>query len=307
MRKQDIAIILATLALLAVAGLVLTGQDPSGSDAAVAERESLPCEEPPLLASDGVAVDAGPRLGGGDQAVAAEVARLGDLVQRLEARMKTLEAENERLAAKVDPVADILLLLARERPKIERARQRSHQTAAIATLRNVTSAQAQMQATARIDQDNDGTGEYGGFRELSGSVPGRMSKVLVPPVLSSAFRTLNAYGEAERAGYLFRFYLPDAHGAGVGEPSRGFDNTSGVDSDLAETTWCAYAWPAEAGAFRTVFFMNQAGDVLVTEADYVGPGGGPNPDAAFVRAGAITGKTAVGARGSDGNVWTQAN
>ena len=49
--------------------------------------------------------------------------------------------------------------------------------------------------------------------------------------------------------------------------------------------------------------MNQAGDVLVTEADYVGPGGGPSPDAAFVRAGSIVGKVAVDAEGSDGNVW----
>lgn len=87
----------------------------------------------------------------------------------------------------------------------------------------------------------------------------------------------------------------------------GFDNASGVDPDLAETTWCAYAWPTEAGASRLVFFMSQAGDVLVTEADYAGPGGGPAPDAAFERAGSIMGKTANNARGSDGNIWKQAN
>ncbi|MCB9826272.1 MAG: DUF2950 family protein [Planctomycetes bacterium] len=38
------------------------------------------------------------------------------------------------------------------------------------------------------------------------------------------------------------------------------------DPDLAETAWCAYAWPAsyQQSGNRT-FFVNQAGDVLATE------------------------------------------
>lgn len=221
MRKQDIAIILAALALVAVAGLALFGPKPADAPAEPVERAAVEREEPALRSVDGESDEAA-RLGGGDRTLATQVERLAGVVERLEARIDGLEKENKRLAGAVDPVADLLRLLERERPKIERARRQSNKVAAISTLRNVTSSQAQMQATARIDQDADGIGEYGGFRELSGAIPGRMEKALNPPVLSRAFRTLNEYGEVLRSGYLYRFYLPDAHGAGIGEPSAGF-------------------------------------------------------------------------------------
>ena len=245
MRKQDIAIILAALALLAVAGLVIFGTPPLQGGADCVERVTVACAEPPLRDADGED-DEPARLGGGEAALAGEVERLALLVGRLEGRLAKLEKENARLAAAVDPVADLLRILEQERPRIERARKRSNEVAAVAVLRNVTSSQAQMQATARIDQDQDGTGEFGGFIELSGAAPGRMSRVLVPPVLSRIFQKLNDYGEATRNGYQFRFYLPGARGAGIGEPQSGFDSGSGVDANLAETTWCAYAWPTEA-------------------------------------------------------------
>lgn len=186
----------------------------------------------------------------------------------------------------------------------------SAETGVIAAGRNVISAAAQLQASARIDVDRDGTGEFGGFLEMSGAVAGRMASPLNPPVLARAFRTLLATGEVERNGYLYRLYLPGPRGVGVAEPPTGFDLRD-VDADLAETTWCLYAWPVAYGRTgRKTFFTNQGGDVLATDApSYDGPGHGPAPDAAFRPAGrgTITGPAAIGADGNDGHPWKQVN
>jgi len=67
-------------------------------------------------------------------------------------------------------------------PNLLAARLSANETAAVATLRNIISAQAQFKG-AKADTDNDGTGEYGGFVELS-APPGRMV-ASGPPVLSA--------------------------------------------------------------------------------------------------------------------------
>ena len=188
-------------------------------------------------------------------------------------------------------VAIIAIIAAIAIPNLLSARLSANETAAVATLRNIISAQAQFQQGAKADTDNDGTGEYGGFIELSG-----------------AFRVLNANGEVSRSGYFFRMFLPDAAGAGVGEPQAGY-TAALVNSDLAETTWCAYAWPVnyQQSGNRT-FFTNQGGDLVATESkNYNGTGKGPGSDAAFKVAGAITGSVAIGAVGADGNTWKQVN
>ena len=116
-------------------------------------------------------------------------------------------------------IAIIAIIAAIAIPNLLAARLSANETAAIATLRNIISAEAQFQQTAKADTDNDGTGEYGGFVEMSGGGVGRMTVVLSPPVLSGAFRVLNATGEVSRSGYFFRVYCPGA--AGVGDPGSG--------------------------------------------------------------------------------------
>jgi hypothetical protein len=222
----------------------------------------------------------------------------------LRSALDEVRAERDRLAAELAALREEerrWALLA----KLEKPQRAANELAAVASVRNITSAQAQVQASARIDVDRDGVGEFGGFLELSGAVAGRMSKPLVPPVLSSQFRTLTEEGEVYRAGYLFRVYLPDARAAGVEESPTGFDARR-VDHDLAETTWCLYAWPAIAGVTGTrTFFMNQAGDVLATEdARYDGPGRGPAPNAAF-RGSSIAEPAVADGPGSDGATWTR--
>jgi prepilin-type N-terminal cleavage/methylation domain-containing protein len=205
-------------------------------------------------------------------------------------------------------------------PNLLSARLNANETAAVATLRNVSSAQAQFQASARCDVDNDGAGEFGLFREMSGgygvritAAAGVIGRVMDPPVLSGAFRALNAGGEASRSGYFFHMVLPGTGGIGVTETATG---TLGdvLDTTLCETTWCCYAWPSSySKTGNRSFFVSQAGDIVgVDDSAYSGAGKivAANAGAAFKAGGPatnVTGQVAVGTRGRDGNVWKQIN
>jgi len=126
-------------------------------------------------------------------------------------------------------------------PNLLAARLSANETAAIATPRDIISAEAQFQQSAKTDTDNDGTGEYGGFLEMSGGGVGRLGSVLSPPVLSGAFRVLNVAGEVSRSGYFFRPYLPDAGGDVVATEKNTYSGTTaGPASDAAFN-------PADAG------------------------------------------------------------
>jgi len=205
-------------------------------------------------------------------------------------------------------IAIIAIIAAIAIPNLLSARLNSNETAAIATLRNIISAQSQFQTTSRADDNNNGVGEYGTFGEMSGSIGVRGNAVLNPPVLSTAFRTVNGNGEVSRSGYMFAMYLPDATGDGLAEVAGGGADAA-VDPDLAETTWCAYAWPANFGnTGNRTFFVNQGGDIVATEnLNYSGSGNGPASNSAFAPgAGAtITGNVATGMTGRDGNFWRQ--
>jgi prepilin-type N-terminal cleavage/methylation domain-containing protein len=214
-------------------------------------------------------------------------------------------------------VAIIAIIAAIAIPNLLSARLNANETAAVATLRNISSAQAQFQATAKGDSDNDGTGEFGCFTELSGAVDVRGDAnigQLNPPVLSGAFRNPDGTtGFVSRSGYYFKIYLPQSDGTGyvadVGTPT-----WTNIDSDLAETTWCCYAWPVNYGnSGNRCFMVNQTGDVVASEyASYTGTAG-PPPEAAFISpaASSITGLTAVGTQGGDygttNALWRQVN
>ena len=211
-------------------------------------------------------------------------------------------------------VAIIAIIAAIAIPNLLSARLNANETAAIATLRNISSAQAQFQATAKADTDNDGTGEFGCFRELSGAVPVRGSTTvgkLNPPVISGAFRTPDdTTGLVSRSGYYFKILLPTAAGIGEAADIGATGTFTNVDSDLAETTWCCYAWPVNYGnSGNRTFMVNQTGDVVTSE--YSGYSGttGPVAHAGFLStaAGSITGLTAVGTVGGDTRVWRQVN
>jgi len=226
---------------------------------------------------------------------------------------RTIESRLDALTKRFDASAADTAALAGYLEELTRARMGANERVALATARQGIASQSQFQQGARIDEDADGTGEYGGFVEMAGGVVRRRGHVqasphgrLVPAVLHNTWQTLNAHGEGTRSGYLYRIYLPGSGGVGVGEPTEGFPADS-VATDLAETTWCMYAWPEKYGTTGTrTYFTNQGGDVLWTDASaYSGPGAGPAPDAAYLPEvrGRIVGRAAIGLKGVDGNVW----
>ena len=66
-------------------------------------------------------------------------------------------------------VAIIAIIASIAIPNLLSARLNANESAAIATLKTISSAQAQCQASGVIDANNNGAGEFGYFGELSGT------------------------------------------------------------------------------------------------------------------------------------------
>ncbi len=218
------------------------------------------------------------------------------------------------------------------RAAMQGAKVHSQETAAWATLKSLTAAQATIQNQGIIDADKDGIGEYGTFLELLGSVGVRNSYSpmdgdrpassgfdkqggkVTPAIISVSLGEVDTDGIVVKSGYCFRVFLPDAsttakwvHEAGPAEKVGLAGGTGTVGVDCAETVWCAYAWPLERGKTgNRVFFVNQACDVIESSnevAKWEGKVRPPKPDSAFKGSG-ITSPIAIGTTGNDGDVWT---
>jgi prepilin-type N-terminal cleavage/methylation domain-containing protein len=210
-------------------------------------------------------------------------------------------------------VAIIAIIASIAIPNLLAARLNANESAAIATLKNISSGQAQCQASGAIDANGNGQGEYGFFAELSGKVAVRGSTLTIsPPVLSTAFGNISAASTVARSGYFFQMFLPDAAQAGCIEAATtgGGPGTPVVDHSQAETLWCCYAWPQVLGnSGKRAFFINQSGDVLATNThNYTGTSPIPVYNAAFRAGTAAMGMpVAANTAGQDGNRWTVVN
>ncbi|HZN38803.1 MAG TPA: prepilin-type N-terminal cleavage/methylation domain-containing protein [Planctomycetota bacterium] len=210
-------------------------------------------------------------------------------------------------------VAIIAIIASIAIPNLLAARLNANESAAIATLKNISSGQAQCQASGAIDANGNGQGEYGFFAELSGKVPVRGSTLTIsPPVLSTAFGNVTAQSTVTRSGYVFMMWLPEAAQQGCFEAATvgGGAGTPPVDAQQAETLWCCYAWPQVLGnSGKRSFFINQSGDVLATSnSSYNGTLVTPPFNAAF-RNGTMSMAMPVAANttGQDGNSWRVVN
>jgi type IV pilus assembly protein PilA len=219
-------------------------------------------------------------------------------------------------------IAIIAIIAAIAIPNLLAAKLSANETAAIATLRNLASCQAQVQTSGKIDIDADGIGEFGTFLEMTGTVnsgraadrTGGTSKI-TPPILSPALAGVTSNtGYVTKSGYAFVLFLPDtatpagfAHEIG---PAASFKVTPNVGTDLGETTWCSYAVPVARGnSGNRKFFVNQSGDVMQSSNDVAKNQGTTttiNGNSAF-RANGITAQVAVGTVGSDGDTWRVTN
>lgn len=223
------------------------------------------------------------------------------------------------LAEPLVRVDDGRLLLTLPRTMLQAAQLNRNESAAVATLKNISSAQAQCQASAVIDANQNGAGEYGYFGELSGASPvrgdasgGVGKQVINPPVLSRAFAKVEG-ACVERSGYVFQIWLPSKAMTAVAENQGGGGAGCEVDAARAEVIWCCYAWPIEAGVTgQRAFFVNQAGDVLACRNKggvYSGKARAPLPTAAFAAGdqGNMDGKLAANGDGKDGLRWVVVN
>lgn len=223
-------------------------------------------------------------------------------------------------------IAMIAIIMSVAIPRLMSARTSANETAAIATLRSIITGQAQIQSSAMVDTEGDGSGEFGYFAELAGALPVRVNVGGLPapgvpgvdnlpqPLLPVSFGTVNANREVFKSGYLFQMWLPAATvgGAVVGmaeDPGGGKLAGPFPDSDNGELLWCCYSWPLQATrSGNRAFFVNQGGDVLQTSnrggAAYSGTGAGPAFDASFSIPLDISSVPGVnGIPANDGNLW----
>ena len=179
------------------------------------------------------------------------------------------------------PVTGIVAAIAI--PGLLRARLSANEAAAMGTLRAFSSAQASFKACTVVDQDQDGTGEYGFIGELSGAYPLRGSGKRANPVYTARFH-FDKNGIASKSGYYFYCYLPGKNKA-IGEK----DWNTKVDDDAInnqENRYVIYAWPIKPGnTGRRVFAIDQSGEVYQCNYKYINWLLLPAPETAYSRRG----------------------
>lgn len=184
----------------------------------------------------------------------------------------------------------------------------ANESAAIATLKNLSSAQAQIQAIGIIDPNGNGQGGYGFFSEMAGTMavrskPGAEPVRCSPPVVSASFGSPEN-GRVHRGGYVFEMLLPAADGGWATEHD--FVNGRKLDESKCETLWLCYAWPESYDwSGKRAFMLNQSGDVLVSRnADGKFDGErGPRPGVSAFLEPVQGAKVAANCEDCEGETW----
>lgn len=161
-----------------------------------------------------------------------------------------------------------------------------NESAAVAMLKTISSAQFQVRASGAIDANRNGAGEFGFFAELAGSSPLRSASSvspghprLDPPILAAAWGKVH-HGRVVLGGYVFQMFLPKLGGGWVGEAADGGGLDLAIVTDGAESRWLCYAWPAEYGSTGVrCFFVNETGNILATRNSDGRLAGGHGPTA----------------------------
>lgn len=191
-------------------------------------------------------------------------------------------------------------------PNLLSSRLVANESAAIQTMRAISTAQLQFQTSAFLDRNYDGNSEYATLRELAGLEPLRGSgAALNVGLLSKSAAILDATGTVTLKGYRFRLFLPAADGAGVVATS---DNGAQIDAAMSNRFWTCVAWPlVEGKTGNRTFFVNQQGTVLGSrEPGYSGSVTEPGAGVALVGVppqNVDSNTLAAGALGADGNQW----
>lgn len=196
-------------------------------------------------------------------------------------------------------------------PNLVASRSIANESAVVATLRSVATAQFKFKTMGLVDVDRNGQFEFGTFGELCGATNLRgTADKLNPHVLSVKFSQTDASGRITDHGYHIAVHLPDAAGNGLAETS---GNLAAVDPLLAQDYWTVVAWPLVRGrSGKAAYFVNQSGTILKCEGGtYSGTSSIPAPGCALVgtpSANFIAAQDlAVNTNGADGQRWVAVN
>jgi len=181
-------------------------------------------------------------------------------------------------------VAIIAIIAAIAIPGLLRARISANEGSASAGLRSIASAQTNFQKSSSVDQDLNGTGEYGTFNELTGASNRRGTMLaggnaelpaLTTTDLSVALQSTGS-NYSSKSGYYLKMWLPgDAGGSTVSDDAPPvvaplMDANPGNAADAAaiaaqENRWIAYAWPAtyRSSGVRA-FVCNEGAEVFAS-------------------------------------------
>ena len=182
-------------------------------------------------------------------------------------------------------IAIIAIIAAIAIPGLLRARISANEGSASASLRSLASGEASFQKANSVDQDEDGTGEYGVLNELTGqasrrgvSAQGNTQTTYLPisigdmSVAMKATLTCDGAGLASKSGYYYQIYLPayatvpltDSPGLTALSPID-WTTTDGVAIQQQENRWICYAWPAsyKSSGLRA-FVCDQSAEVYAS-------------------------------------------
>jgi prepilin-type N-terminal cleavage/methylation domain-containing protein len=181
-------------------------------------------------------------------------------------------------------VAIIAIIAAIAIPGLLRSKMGTNESAAIGTLRSVTTSQEQFKQQNVVDQDADGMGEYGWFGELSGTQAVRVTNLTMntSPFIAAILGVKDGSGRAQKSGYYYHMMLPGA--AGPISEIQAVGVSLSTDADSQETRWAVYAWPNTRNqSGNRVFFTNNAGEVYACANNVAQYNGtvGPLPMAAY--------------------------
>ncbi len=221
-------------------------------------------------------------------------------------------------------VAIIAIIAAIAIPGLIRSRMGAQESAAIGTLRSLTTSQEQFKQQVFSDQDSDGVGEYGWLGELAGvdaprgvgGNPG--TPVANAPFIATSLGVKDPGGRGTKQGYYFRVFLPTGGGTASGEAQAAAGGGIAADADVQEVRWICYAWPSQRGnTGNRAFAAGHQGEVYATMGTAVGYNGagtqpttgaealdanGPNPG----NLDSGMGLAAAGLTSGDGNLWAAA-
>jgi len=219
-------------------------------------------------------------------------------------------------------VAIIAIIAAIAIPSLISSRIASYETASQGTLRSLAAAETTFVTRCIVDQNGNGSGEYGFLQEMTGYVIPRGRAAVLPTGegISSALGKTDANGISTKSGYCFQLWLPTAAGVATHEGAKTVPAASALDAPAQETRWACYSWPVQHGStgYR-VFVVNQQAEVYQAPNDdgsgkalYSAPAKAPAAAAALDPASANAANLdgnfpQSGTAATDGEMWSQAS